>query len=80
MTKEEVLEKLTEIFRDTFDDESIVLTSETNSNDIEEWDSLTHISIIVCVEEMFNIKFDISEATEMKDVGEMIDKIVGKIS
>ena len=57
MTRENVFEKLNEVFRDVFDDEEIVLTEETTSEDIEDWDSLEHINLIVAVEQCFGIKF-----------------------
>lgn len=78
MSKEQVLEELTGIFREEFDDEGIVLTEETTSEDIEEWDSLEHINLIVAVEEHFGIKFSMNEVTGMKNVGAMVEIIAGR--
>ena len=50
MTREEVFDKLNEVFRDVFDDDSISVTDSTNSDDIEDWDSLSHINLVVAVE------------------------------
>lgn len=75
MSKEVILEKLNEVFRDVFDDESIVINAETTANDIEDWDSLEHINLVVAVERAFNIKFNMSEVTSMKNVGDMISII-----
>lgn len=70
MTTQEIFEKLNEIFSDVFD-EDITVTAETTSADIEDWDSLTHITLISEVEDAFGIKFSMKEVLEMKNVGEM---------
>lgn len=79
MSKEEVFEQLNEIFRDFFDDESIVVTEETTADDIEQWDSLEHINLIVAVEDAFQMKFGMGEVTTMKNVGEMAQIILSRI-
>lgn len=79
MTREEVMSKVTEIFRDVFDDEELVITDETNSSDIEDWDSLEHIALIVSMEKEFDMKFDIKEVNKLENVGEMIDMIMSKM-
>ncbi len=80
MTREEVFQKLNEVFRTVFDDESITVEDSTTSDDIEEWDSLEHIDLIVSVEKTFGMKFTMSETTGMKNVGEMADIILRRIS
>ena len=80
MIKEEIYERLNNIFRDIFDDESIVVTAETTANDIEAWDSLEHINLIVAVETEFGIKFSMKEVVSMKNVGDMVDIIISKTS
>ena len=79
MTREEVFEKLNELFRDVFDDEDIVVTDETTAADIEDWDSLEHINLLVAIERSFGIKFTMGETTGMKNVGEMADKIMAHL-
>ncbi len=76
-----IIEKLTEVFRDVFDDESIVINENTTSSDIEEWDSIEHINLIGAVEDEFSLTFKMKEVSGMKNVGEMIDIIYerGKI-
>ena len=76
MTRTEVLEKLSVVFQDVFDDESITIEETTTSDDIEEWDSLEHINLIVAVEQCFGIKFHMGEVSTMKNVGAMADIIV----
>ena len=70
MTNQEIFEKLSEIFSDVFDEE-ITVTAETTSADVEEWDSLTHITLISEVEEAFGFKFAMKDVLGMKNVGEM---------
>jgi len=62
--------KLQDIFRDFFDDEDIVLTNETTADDIDGWDSLTHVQLIVAVEKAFSVKFSTVEVMKLKNVGE----------
>jgi len=76
MNKQEVFDKLNEVFRDVFDDEDITVTEKTTASDIEDWDSLEHINLIVAVERSFGIKFTMGETTGLKNVGEMADKIL----
>ena len=73
MNREEVISKLTEVFRDVFDDEEIVLSDSTTADDIEAWDSLEHISLIAAVEKAFGMRFTMREVSGMKNVGEMVD-------
>ena len=75
MTKQEIFEKLNEVFSDVFDEE-ITVTPETTSADIEEWDSLTHITLISEVEDTFDMKFSMKDVLGMKNVGEMADIIL----
>ena len=73
MTREEVFERLNEVFREFFDDEDICVTEETTADDIEDWDSLEHINLIGAVERAFKMRFTVREVSGMKNVGEMLD-------
>lgn len=75
MTREEIFAKVQDIFREVFDDEELVIADETNSDDIEDWDSLEHISLIVSMEKEFNLKFDIKQVNKLENVGQMVDMI-----
>lgn len=79
MSREEVYERLNAVFQDVFDDETITVNDGTTANDIEDWDSLEHINLIVAVEEEFGIKFGMGEVNGMKNVGEMVDIILKKL-
>lgn len=74
MTRQEIYSKLNEVFSDVFD-EDIVVTDETTAADIEDWDSLTHITLISEVEDAFGIHFSMNTVLSMKNVGEMVDAI-----
>lgn len=79
MTRQEVFTKLDEVFQDVFDNEEIRVSDETTAEDIEDWDSLEHIGLIVAVEHAFGIKFGMGQVTKMKNVGEMADIILEKL-
>ncbi|MDB4042860.1 acyl carrier protein [Gammaproteobacteria bacterium] len=79
MTRNEVLLKLQEIFRDIFDEANMHIENETNAEDIEDWDSLNHVNLITAVEQEFSIRFALGELGELQDVGSMIDFIMVKI-
>ena len=77
--RQEIMDKVTAILRDVFDDDELVITDETNSEDIEDWDSLEHIALIVSMEKEFDLKFDIKEVNKLENVGGMIDLIKSKL-
>jgi len=79
MTREEIFEGLNEVFQDVFDDEDIMVTESTTADDIEDWDSLEHINLIVAVERHFRMKFSMGEVTSMKNVGAMADIIAERV-
>lgn len=79
MKRDQVFEKLNEVFRDVFDDESICVNDSTTSNDIEDWDSLEHINLLAAVEQEFGVKFNMGQVVSMKNVGEMADIIVSQL-
>ena len=80
MNKEQGLKEITVIFKDVLDMEDIYITEATTSNDIDEWDSLTHIQLIVAIENHFKIKFSSREIHEWKNVGEMLLSIDAKLN
>lgn len=73
MTRNEVFSVIQDIFRDIFDSDDLVITNITNSDDIEDWDSLNHINLVSAIEKEFKIKFALGELVELKDVGNMVD-------
>lgn len=75
MKKEDILKQLNDVFRDVFDDESLEITGETTAADIEDWDSLMHITLIAEIEDAFDMKFSMKEVLEMKNIGEMVQII-----
>ena len=79
LTTEQIYAQLTEIFKDLFDDESIVLTAETTAKDVPGWDSFNHINLMVAVEARFKIKFKTAEIESLHNVGHLVDVIASKI-
>lgn len=72
MTKEEIIKDVNNIFIEVLDNEDIVISEYTNSEDIDDWDSLNHIHLVVAIEKHFKIRFTSKEIQAWKDVGEMI--------
>jgi len=79
MTEAEVYEQLTEIFQDFFANSSIVLKPETVAKDIEGWDSLNHLSLMIAVESRFGVKFRASEIEKLTNVGGLVGSILRKL-
>ena len=77
MSKEEIYERLNMVFGDVFDDDEIEVNENTTSDDIEDWDSLEHINLVAAVEQEFGVKFTMAQVMGMKNVGEMVDIILG---
>ena len=79
MTKESVLKDVEEIMREEFEDDELEITYETTAADVEEWDSLAHLSLIHEIEAKFKIKFTIGEIQDSKNVGELLDALLKHI-
>ena len=68
---DEIYERINMVFRDFFDDDGIEVGAETTAEDIDDWDSLNHITLMAAIEEEFGIRFTMGEVSGMKNVGEM---------
>ncbi len=79
-TDSEVLEKLNDIFQDILDDDSISLTPETTAHDVENWDSLNHVRLMLTVSKTFNVKFSAAEIGKLKNVGDLVTLVRSKIA
>ena len=75
----EIIEELQEIFREIFDEDELVISRDTTAEDIEDWDSLTHMQLIVEIEKKYGIKFTAAEIKKAANVGEFIDIIKEKL-
>jgi acyl carrier protein len=73
-----MLKKVNDIFIDTLDNEDITLTYETTAKDVDDWDSLNHIQLVVAIERYFKIRFTSQEIQSWNNVGEMLDCISAK--
>lgn len=79
MTQHDISQRLTKVFHAVFDDESIALKPEMTAVDIEEWDSLAHIRLVISVEKEFGVKFSAAEVGALKNVGDFIALIKRKL-
>jgi acyl carrier protein len=73
-----VLERVNDVFRDVFDDESLSVRPETTAADVEGWDSLMHVRLIIAIEKAFRVRFSSSEVASLKDVGDLIELLQTK--
>ncbi len=78
-TQIQILEEVNEIFKDVLDSDHITITSDSTADHIEDWDSLTHIQLVVAIEKHFKIRFTSAEISGFKNVGEMCEGILKKL-
>jgi len=79
MDEARIYAKLSEVFADVFDDDSINVTSNLSAKDVDEWDSLTHIRLILTVEKAFKVKFSTSEIGKLERVGDLVELIKTRV-
>lgn len=75
----EIKERLQEIFRDVFDEEDLEIREDMSAKDIDDWDSLAQINLVVAIEKEFGVKFNLDEVSQLKNIGEMLGLISKKI-
>jgi len=80
MDREEVFQSMVEIAKDVFENDSIELTEKSTAVDIEEWDSLTHLSLVNELEEKYNIGFTLDEVAGSKNLGELLNALMKHLS
>ncbi len=78
MDEVQIYARLSKIFEDVFDEDSIKVTPELSARDVDGWDSLTHIRLMVTVEKAFKIKFSTSEIGKLENVGDLVALIAGR--
>lgn len=78
MEREEILEQLQDIFRNVLKNDDVVLDDDTTADDVEGWDSLAHVTIVIAIEKHFNVKFSVKEMLKWNSVGKMVDSIISK--
>jgi acyl carrier protein len=78
MEKNEIVSRLTPIFRDVFNDDSLVVTEGMTAADVPTWDSLSNINMVIAVEKSFGVKFSIKDVRSLKNVGELLELIKRK--
>jgi acyl carrier protein len=79
MEESQIYQRLNGIFVDVFDDDDLSLKAETTADDVDGWDSLSHIRLVLSVEKAFNVKFSAAEVGKLKNVGELVGLIRSKL-
>lgn len=80
MTNEDIQAKLVEVFRDVFEDDQLDISRTTTAEDVDGWDSLTHVSLMINVERAFGLKFSSTQVASLKNVGELIDLVSARVA
>ncbi len=80
MDRTEIVKNLTVIFRKVFNDNNLIIRDEMSANDVDAWDSLSHMLMIAEVEKVFGIKFKLRDLNKMKQVGDLISIIESKLA
>ena len=75
----EMHSQLTTIFRDVFDDPDLTLNREMTADDVSEWDSLSHVRLMLTIERVFRVKFTASQVGSLKNVGDLMDLLQHKL-
>ena len=79
MERKDIINRLTEIFRKILSNDVLILRNELTANDVDNWDSLSHMLLITEIENSFSIKFKLKDLNKMKNVGDMIEVIISKL-
>jgi acyl carrier protein len=79
MERSDILKRVEEIFREELEVDNLVLTDETTADDVEEWDSLSHVQLVAALEEAFGIEFKSREILSWENIGDLIDSIEKKL-
>lgn len=80
MDRKSVLDKLQGLFQETFDDEALKISEATSADDIEAWDSLSNVRLMIAVEQAFGIRMRAAEVSSLKSTGELVNLVLAKVA
>lgn len=80
MLNDEILKEITTIMCEVFDNDDLTVTASTSADDIDEWDSMSHLQLIVAIEKKYNMRFALGELQALKNIGEMVELIQKKLN
>ena len=80
MDSNTIIAELEPLFRDILDQPDLVLTADSNAQNVEDWDSLAHVNLVTAIEKKYKIKFGLAELQELKNVGDMSELIAQKLA
>ncbi len=79
MPNEEIYQRLTPLFQEVFDNDDVVPVAEMTADDVDEWDSLSHIQLVVEVEKEFGVRFSAAEVGGLENVGQFVELLASKL-
>jgi acyl carrier protein len=79
MDSDELLTGVQEVFRDVFDEPTLTITRQSSAETVEDWDSLTHVNLVMAIERRYKVKFGLGELQQLKDVGDLLDLLAQKL-
>ena len=80
MASDDLLAGVQDVFRDVFDEPDLVITRESNAENVPDWDSMTHVNLVIAIEKRYKVKFALGELGELKDVGDLLDLLSKKLA
>jgi len=80
MNGDQLLPEVQEIFRDVLDEPDLVLSRQSNAENVPEWDSLAHVNLITAIEKKYKVKFALGELQNLKHMGDLLDLLAAKLS
>lgn len=80
MNKDAILDKLQAVFRDVFEDDELTVSASTTAEDVDGWDSMMHVSLMINVERAFGVKFSSTQVASLKNVGELVELVAARLA
>lgn len=80
MSRTDIIDRMTPVFQEVFDDDNLTIDASTTSGDVEDWDSLSNVRLIIAVERAFGVRIKASEVAQLDNVGSLADLVAQKLA